>query len=220
MSVRLLEDRSLSNGITTIRRVETKQKLIALTFDDGPNASWTEVKLRALGEFGATATFFCLGQYVDQFPFLAGRIVRAGNEIGNHTYNHPYLTGLGYEEIFAELERTRRAIVESTRTFTHLFRPAYGEFDDIALAAAADVGYRYNVLWDVDPSDYLRPSPEDIADRVLRAAHPGSIVVMHDWVPETAQTLPFILEELRATGFHAVTVSTLLRVAGNARGNV
>ena len=196
--------------VTVVRRVETKRRWVSLTFDDGPDPSLTATKLRILAEFGARATFFCLGWRVDRFPSLLRQIVRDGHEVGNHTYDHPYLTGLSREEVFSQLERTHRALANAAGVSTRLFRPTYGEYDTAVLDVAGSAGYRCAVLWDIDPSDYLRPAPDTILDHVIEEVRAGSIVVMHDWVAETAEALPAILSELRARGFRAVTVSSLL----------
>lgn len=206
----------LAAGIATVHRVETDQKLVALTFDDGPDPTHTPAKVHALTESGAAATFFVLGSLVEKYPYLAQQILAGGGELANHSFDHPDLTGLGYSGVLSQLDRTKQAIAAATGAppaTTGLFRPPYGFFDSDVLSAAADSGHRFNVLWDVDPSDYRRPYPDALASRVLAEVAPGSIVVLHDWVPETAQALPGILAALAARRFRAVTVSELLRHA-------
>lgn len=201
---------ALQGGIATIRRVVTGEKLVALAFDDGPEPALTPAKLATLAQASAQATFFALGKLVDARPDLVGQIVAQGSEVGNHTYDHPHLTGLGYAQIVAQIDRAKEAVRAAGGGFAPLFRPPYGEFDDRVLQAAAQEGYLWNVLWNVDPSDYLRPSADLIASRVVTAVIPGSIVVLHDWVPETAQALPSILAQLASRGYRAVTLSVLL----------
>ncbi|MEW6032254.1 MAG: polysaccharide deacetylase family protein [Bacillota bacterium] len=200
-------------GISTVRRVETSARLVALTFDDGPDETWTPHKLHSLGEFGATATFFVVGHVVDRLPLVTRGIVTAGSEVANHSYSHAWLTRLGHAGVVSELERTGAAILRATGVRTTLFRPPYGDYDSTVLGAAAAAGYRWNVLWDVDPSDYRRPSALAIASHVLSRVQPGSIVVLHDGIPETASALPGILGELRTRGYRCVTVSELLRAS-------
>ncbi|HCJ10503.1 MAG TPA: hypothetical protein DHW14_05000 [Clostridiales bacterium] len=204
------EMRGLEVGVTTVRRVETDVAQVALTFDDGPDPTYTAAKLKALADRGLAATFFVCGKNVDRLPEVARMVVGAGSELANHSYNHPWLTGLRPSGVRSELERTGRSIASATGRATDLFRPPYGAFNAAVLSAAAAAGCRTNVLWDVDPSDYLHPPASAIAGHVLSRVRPGSIVVLHDFVRETASALPVILDELRARGLEAVTVSALL----------
>ena len=203
----------LTAGIATIRRVETSERLVALTFDDGPDATWTPDKLRALKDHGATATFFVVGQVVDRLPETAREIVTSGNEMANHSFSHPWLSRLGHAGVVSQLERTKEAALRATGAETTLFRPPYGDYDATVLRAAAAASYGHNILWDIDPSDYRRPSAGAIAAHILSRVKPGSIVVLHDGIPETARTLPGILAELRSRGYRAVTVSRLLEAS-------
>ncbi len=219
----------LAAGIATVRSGPASGGLVALTFDDGPDPALTEAKLRVLTDRGASATFFLLGKLVDRLPRAVRSILAAGSEVANHTYDHPRLAGRGYGEAASQIERTRLAIDRAlgggslalARSAAGagagpsggpaLFRPPYGEYDDAVLRAAAAAGCGYNVLWDTDPSDYQRPSPWILPSRVVARVKPGSIVVLHDWVPETAEALPAILDGLSGRGLRAVTVSELLR---------
>lgn len=204
------EQAGLAAGITTIRRAETDRKLVALTFDDGPDQTQTPRNLKALQQSGAAATFFVLGKLVDQLPQVTQAIQAAGSEIANHSYDHPWLTRQGYAGVASQLGRTREAAARAGVTMTALFRPPYGAFDETVLGAAAGSGYRYNVLWDIDPSDYRQPPASTIISHVLANLRPGSIVVLHDWVRQTADALPGLLSALSARGYRAVTVSELL----------
>lgn len=201
---------SLATGITTIRGVATSRRALTLTFDDGPDPTHTPQKLSMLSGAGAQATFFCLGKLIDPRPDLVGSIVAAGCEVGNHSYSHPYLTGLGYGGAYGEIDRARQSILRAGGGFALYFRPPYGDFNSTVLGAAQDAGYLYNVLWNVDPRDWERPSADAIIARVVGAAAPGSIVIMHDWVPETVWALPSIVSQLRADGYELVTLSALL----------
>ncbi len=204
------ESHGLEAAIPTIRHVDTSQGLVAITFDDGPDPNYTPAKLRVLAEHGTAATFFILGTYVDRRPQLVPEIARAGHEIGNHSYSHPDLTGQPYSGVFSQLEDAKQAILRAGGPETTLFRPPYGSFNATVLAAAADDGYRLNVLWDIDPNDWRSPPAWTITEHVLSRVQPGSIVLLHDWVPQTAQALPDILDGLAARGLKAVSFSTLL----------
>lgn len=208
-----MDTRAMAAAIPTIRRSDTVTSAVAISFDDGPDSDKTPAKLGILKEYGARATFFAVGRLVDASPDLIGAIAAAGCETANHSYSHPFLTHLGQEGIWSEIDRTRQALLRAGAGFVPFFRSPYGDFDNRVLQGAADDGYLYHILWDVDPRDWERPSPGAIIDRVLGAATPGSIILMHDWVPETVQALPAILEGLGGQGLAVVSVSGLLGAA-------
>ncbi len=199
-----------AGAIPTVRHVPAAHGAVALTFDDGPDSVWTPPKLALLDQYGARASFFAVGQLVEQSPDLVAQIVAAGSEVANHSYSHPYLTGLGQPEIYVELDRTKQSILSAGGEFVPLFRAPYGDYDGRVLQAGADDGYLWHVLWDVDPRDWERPPPDIIAARVASAATEGSIVLLHDWVPETVDVLGAILDALRSRGLAGTTVSALL----------
>lgn len=201
-------------GIVTVRRIETGERVVALTFDDGPDQTQTPRKLDVLARHGAAASFFVLGKLVDQLPETTRAITAAGSEIANHSYDHPWLTGQGYAGVQSQLQRTREAVVRAGTSMSDLFRPPYGSFNETVLSAAAGAGYRYNILWDIDPSDYRQPPASVITNHILANLRPGSIVVLHDWVRQTTDALPGLLAALAARGYRAVTVSALLGASG------
>ncbi|RJQ06906.1 MAG: hypothetical protein C4551_07670 [Bacillota bacterium] len=210
------EVEGLSAGIATIRRVNTSQGLVALTFDDGPSPTLTAAKLRILGDYGGSATFFVVGKLVHQNPEAVRSVVSAGSELANHSYDHAWLTRVGYAGVLRQLELTRRAMVEAGAEQTDLFRPPYGDFSATVLGGAATAGYSHNVLWDVDPQDWRSPPASSIAGHVLSRTSPGSIVVLHDGVEQTVRALPVILARLAARGLKCVAVSKLLAAASPA----
>lgn len=201
---------SLAGAIPTIRRVPAAQGAVALSFDDGPDPAQTPPKLAMLQHYGARASFFVVGRLVEQRPDLVAQIVAAGSEVANHSYSHPYLTGLGQPAIYAELDRARQSILLAGGGFVPLFRAPYGDYDSRVVQAGADDGYLWHVLWDVDPRDWERPAPDVIAARVASGTTEGSIILLHDWVPETVQALGTILGDLRSRGLAVQTVSALL----------
>lgn len=178
---------------------------VALTFDDGPSRTQTPAILETLVAFGAHATFFEEGRHVAGREALMRQILAAGDEIGNHSFDHPIDPGT------AELTSTDEAIRGATGFEPCLFRPPYGEIDAKVERAARAAGLEI-VLWTLDSEDDHHPGVAAIRRRVVRRARPGAIVLLHDGGhhPQTVEALSGILEGLQARGFRCVTVSELL----------
>jgi peptidoglycan/xylan/chitin deacetylase (PgdA/CDA1 family) len=202
---------------TVVRHVEVGDRgLLALTFDDGPG-DWTPAILDLLAEYEARATFFCLGERIRRCEDVLRRALSEGHELGNHLFSHRHPEALSNDEIRDEMLRTAAEIIRVTGTTTSLLRPPYGEDPERIAAIGAEVGLGPVVLWSIDPEDWQAPRAELIAERVLREAHAGGIVDLHDGWGRTAGTrqptvdaLDRILPELRERGFELVTVSELL----------
>lgn len=185
---------------------------IALTFDDGPDPERTPMLLDALAELGVPATFFLLGGKVDAHPELAARIARAGHEIGNHTYTHPYMPLKRSRTIATELAATDAAIARATGSVPTLMRPPYGGRSPRNVRTMQRAGKRV-VLWDVNSFDWKGKPADEVAQRVLARTRPGSIVLMHDARDGgeiTVAAVRILVPELRARGYDLVTVSRAL----------
>jgi peptidoglycan/xylan/chitin deacetylase (PgdA/CDA1 family) len=178
---------------------------VALTFDDGPSLTQTPEILAILVRLHAKATFFEEGRHVHGREALMNEILASGDEIGNHTYDHPEYPGNG------ELASTNRLIRAATGFEPCLFRPPYGLIDQ-KVTAAARRNHLEMVLWSVDSTDDHHPGAGAIRARTLAAARPGSIVLMHDGGhhPQTVRALPGVIRGLQARGLRLVTVTELL----------
>jgi peptidoglycan-N-acetylglucosamine deacetylase len=196
---------------TPVCKVETRERLIAITFDDGPTPHGVDAVLPVLRQHGARATFFLTGQDMAANPGQARRLLAAGHELGNHSYSHKRMWGLfpgGYER---EIRRTDALLRGEGAPNPVFFRPPYGKKLTGLPIAVERTGYR-TVTWDhEDPMS--APSARAFADGVLARVRPGSIVVMHVMY-RTGQAqrdaLPLILDGLAARGYRAVTVGELL----------
>jgi peptidoglycan/xylan/chitin deacetylase (PgdA/CDA1 family) len=196
------------------RSVPGAGRHVALTFDDcnDPDA-WNRI-LDILHERGLHATFFCIGLRVAEYGDMARKTIELGDSAGNHTWDHANPTSLGADAIRTELERTAAAWWQAARgTPVPYFRPPYGAYNSTTLAVAGAAGYLRTILWDVDPSDWEQPGVSAIVDRVLGAAGPGDIVVMHVQ-SETAEALPAILDGLRRSGLQQSSLPELFAAAG------
>jgi peptidoglycan/xylan/chitin deacetylase (PgdA/CDA1 family) len=158
---------------------------LALTFDDGPNATWTPKLLDLLAAHNLHATFFVLGERAKVQPELVLRTAKAGHLIGNHTWNHPNLARSTPEVIREQLTRTQDMLEQITGAPAKFFRPPYGARKPIVFQIAREVGLNV-VLWNAMTSDWSDPSPERIAlrltDRIERLRQKGRAanIVLHD----------------------------------------
>jgi peptidoglycan/xylan/chitin deacetylase (PgdA/CDA1 family) len=187
------------------RHGSRRRRLVALTFDDGPS-SYTPAVLRALRRARAHATFFVVGLHVAGREPTLRHAVDAGDELGDHAWDHPPLPS------HWQLRRTGAALSRVTGLRPCVFRPPYGLVDRRLRRSAASLGMTV-VGWDVDASDWAGLRPKQIARHVLGSIRPGSIVLMHDGGGVRARTvkaLPRILRGLRRRHYRAATVSRLL----------
>jgi peptidoglycan/xylan/chitin deacetylase (PgdA/CDA1 family) len=196
----------------TVSHGDRDRRVVALTFDDGPDPGRTPALLETLRQLDCPATFFCLGANVDANPELARRIVDAGHELGNHTYTHRYLPATRRRNVEKELALADRAISRATGTVPTLARPPWGGRSPWTVRAFRKLGKR-PVLWDVNSFDWKGEPPEEVARRVLDHARPGSIVLMHDGGRGgalTVEAVQLVVPALRARGYTLMTVSEIL----------
>ncbi|MEU9174500.1 polysaccharide deacetylase family protein [Streptomyces sp. NPDC048420] len=182
-----------------------KVKCVALTFDDGPSATYTATLLTYLARYDARATFFTVGQNVVAHPELVRAEARAGNEVGNHSWSHPDLTKLTAQEVAYQLNRTSAAIKAATGQAPTLFRPPYGAVNSTVRGATRLSA----VMWTLDTEDWKYPDATKVAQSVISKVKRNDVVLLHDIHPTSVAAVPQILRTLSAQGYHFVTVSHL-----------
>ena len=183
-------------------------RYVALTFDDGPGR-YTPRVLALLARADARATFFVVGDRVRYWPGLV-RAELAEHAVGNHTWDHARLPGLGARATHAELSLTQSAIVRITGVRPLLFRPPYELMSDAAANMARALGLTV-ILWSVDSGDSAPGATADtVARTVIAHLRPGAIVLMHDIRPASVAALPRILRAVTRLRLHAVTVPELV----------
>lgn len=194
-----------------ISQVPTSHKVVALTIDDGPHYKVTPEILAVLKQKQVKATFFVLGQNVEEFPQLLAQEVADGHEIGAHTYSHPKLSTLDLDRIADEFDKAEK-VITAVAPKPVLFRPPGGFYDKKVITTAHEKGYSV-VLWSVDPHDWSRPPAEKVVNTVIHDIKPGSIILLHDgqYPLPTPQALGIIIDRLQEQGYKFVTVSELLQ---------
>jgi polysaccharide deacetylase family sporulation protein PdaB len=194
--------------------VTTDKKLIALTFDDGPNPVYTPQILDLLKAYQAQATFFVLGKRVQMYPEIAIREVNEGHEIANHTFDHHYLKNASSTKLIDEIHQTQDVIFDITEQVPHVFRPPGGYYNQ-ALLDLTRKDKLTVVMWSwyQDTKDWKKPGVDHIVHTVLSSVHNGDIILFHDLEGDCSQTvgaLQRILPELKKQGYHFVTVTDLI----------
>lgn len=206
---------SLWRGLI-VRSVPTDDKVVALTFDDGPDPRFTPKILAILDKYHVPATFFMIGRNVEAHPDIVRQVARRGDAIGNHTYTHPRNLELDTRpQLLQELSRCENTIQSIAGEHAYLFRPPRGFINGKTFAVVNKEGYR-TVLWTVCADHHDAPTPELMAQRVLKAVKPGSIILAHDGTFGTrwkdVAATPIIIRALRKDGYRFVTVPELLRM--------
>jgi cellulose synthase/poly-beta-1,6-N-acetylglucosamine synthase-like glycosyltransferase/peptidoglycan/xylan/chitin deacetylase (PgdA/CDA1 family) len=191
---------------------------VALTFDDGPDPSWTPKIIAVLRKFHVPATFFLVGAHVASYPGLVRAELRAGCEVGSHTYTHTNLATAGWREGF-ELTLTQNALAGAADIHTRLLRMPYSSEPDAITAAdwhaarqAVGDGY-FVVFTTLDTRDWTRPGVAKIVAAAMPSGGRGAIIMMHDGGGNRSQTvaaLPQIITRLRAKGYRFTTVTQAL----------
>jgi len=194
--------------------IKTEEKVVALTFDDGPHPIYTAEILDLLEKYDAKATFFVVGENVEKYSETLLRQYNEGHEIANHTYTHPLKTTIGKLE--KELKKTEDIIFSVIGMNTELFRPVEGQYTDGMIKKVVKNGYKVVMWsWHQDTEDWKSPGVQKIKDVVLEGVQPGNIVLFHDGGGDRSQTveaLQKILPELQKQGYEFVTVSELMKM--------
>lgn len=191
-------------------RVHTRERVVALTLDDGPDGVTTPLILAELGRHGAGATFFLIGERIRRHERLVRRIVEEGHELGNHLMRDRPSILLDVEELRRELNESH-ALLELYGS-VRWARPGSGWYSGETIAAISRQGYRC-ALGSVYPYDATIPSSAFASRHILRNVRPGAVIVLHDGGARgrrTARTLRTVLPELRRRGYRVVTLSGLV----------
>lgn len=211
----LLHIRGLGTS-APVCRVDTSDRVVALSFDDGPDPRLTPRVLALLERTDTHATFFTIGSRARDAPELVRRELAAGEEVGDHTWSHPHLGSLDDEQATAQVTSTERLLQELGADVT-LFRAPFGEITPPEISIVSDAGLRA-VHWSIAVDHYVGEmglTPTAAADAIGRTIRPGDIVLAHDAVlgserQDAFRAIELLLPMLRTRGFEVTTVGRLL----------
>ena len=201
-----------------VARVETRDSIVALSFDDGPVNGVTDSLLRVLAERGVRATFFVIGSGLAEAPGAASRLVAAGHELGNHTFDHQRMVLKSPSFVRAQVERTDSLIRDAGHAGPIHFRPPYG-YKLVVLPWYLRSNGRTTVMWDVEPDSYpdVAATSDGIVAHVLDRVRRGSIIILHPWYRSRLTSLVAVgplVDSLHARGYHVTTVAEVLTRRG------
>ena len=198
---------------------DPSRKILALSYDDGPNDPWTLKLLEVLEKHGVAATFFMVGRYVRQRPEIARAVWRAGHAVGNHAYSHPNLIFATAARLRQELEETSKAIEEATGTRPVLFRPPFGGRRPGTFAMAREL-QMVPVMWRVTCYDWSAKSHQQILKHARRQIRGGEVILLHDGGhirmgedrSATVRATDELIAEYKDRGFAFATVPEMMQM--------
>jgi peptidoglycan/xylan/chitin deacetylase (PgdA/CDA1 family) len=208
-----------NNNIIRNIKVSENNKVVALTFDDGPGPV-TRDFLKVLDDYQVSATFFVVGKNIDLHPDILQEIAQSEHEIGNHTDTHPFTFLLDKQELAKDILINEEKIYQHTEIRPKIFRAPYALYPK-NLLETTDMLNLEIISWDVDPEDWKIVNKEIIVNRVMKDVKPGSIILLHDGPPEldranTLEALKEIIIRLKEEGYQFLTISEyLIRIDNN-----
>lgn len=191
------------------RKIDKSKKMIALTFDDGPNYNTSKI-IDVLNKYDIKATFFVLGNRAINNKDILKKMADSGMEIGNHTYNHLLLTKYDENKIRSEIEDTSEVIYNATKKRPKLLRPSYGSVNN-KIKKVANMPI---IIWDIDTLDWKYHNSKRITSRVVNKVRDGDIILMHDIYSASLNALSNIIPILQDNGYEFVTIDELFYYKG------
>ena len=192
---------------------DTSRRVVALTFDDGPDRKITPQALKVLAKYNVSASFFLVGNYVKKYPDIVKQIVEAGHLALNHSTTHESYLKKSKAWIRRDLLTTEEAIYKVIGKRPALFRPPYGDIDVQMIQEIQQNAYKH-IIWSYDTLDWTGASVTTIAQGVIQKVRPGEIILMHSrsGVENTVQALPQIIQSLQKQGYQFVKLDEMLGV--------
>lgn len=184
---------------------ENTDKMIALTFDDGPGP-YTDELIDGLEKLNAKASFFLVGEKIKSYPDTVAKIAGKGHLVGNHTYSHIKLTALSPDEIKKEIDKTNEEIKAITGEAPQFFRPPFGRYNSDTLNYVDMISVR----WSKDTIDWKYEDEEKLYRYLIKNAGDGEIFLMHDVEKTTVKGVLRAIETLQKQGYKFVRADELL----------
>lgn len=191
----------------------TSKRICALTFDDGPTGTVMSEILDVLKKNNIKASFFLIGNQVNEYKAVVKRAYDEGNLVLNHSFTHPDFFKLSADSIKKQILDTEDAIYNVTGKRPAILRPPYASLNNTIISTSKDLGYRI-AIWSTDTMDWSQKSTENIIKNVVDNVRPGEIIIMHcnDDKEVTVEALPSVISELRAKGYSFVTLDEFLNI--------
>ncbi|MBU9789907.1 polysaccharide deacetylase family protein [Lentilactobacillus sp. TOM.63] len=186
---------------------KTPKKVVSLTFDDGPDPTLTPKLLKILKHYNVHATFFEVGSSVMKYPSTSRLVLKYGDQLGNHSWNHPQLTNLSSTSALHQIALTDAAIYKATGTLPQYVRPPYGAIN----SRVGNLFDRPIIQWSVDSRDWAYLNTPKTVSHVLATTHNGSIILMHDIHPTSVAAVPQIIKTLKKRGYTFVLLPNLIQ---------
>jgi peptidoglycan-N-acetylglucosamine deacetylase len=197
-----------------INEIHTSQRIVAITFDDGPNPQYTPQILEIFSEAKAKATFFMIGEQMKNHPVVVKQVAEQGHEIGNHTFSHPKLSQLSIDDCLEEIEQTEKLAEELAGRKPVVFRPPYLDYNQDTVSILQQKGYPMIGALNLEAQDWEQPGVEHILNKSRDVVKNGSILIFHDGYGDRSQTIEavrLLVSELTSQDYQLVTVSELLK---------
>lgn len=201
-------------------RGATTEKVVALTFDDGPNEPYTSRLLDTLDERGVKATFFQVGRCAERYPAVTRRVVGSGHVLGNHSYSHSFLSYLSRPSQRGEIDRGQRVLTDIAGVSPALYRPPWLCHPPWVLGSVRAAGLSVVSGTFADPREVLQPAAATMARHAAGIARPGTVLILHDGREsrggpreQSVAAVAPLIDALAARGYRFVTVDELLGVA-------
>jgi peptidoglycan/xylan/chitin deacetylase (PgdA/CDA1 family) len=200
-----------------VAETHPRERIVALTLDDGPGDRIVDTLIDVLRSHGAHATFFLTGRELAESPEAGAKLVAAGHELGNHTYTHRRMVFVTRARVRREIERTDSLLRKAGQREPIWFRPPYG-YKLFALPRYLESTSRTTVMWSIEPDSYaeVAATPAGIVRHVLDRVHPGSIIILHPWYPSrrtSREAIGPLVDSLHARGYRVETVGALLEAS-------
>ncbi|WP_160713694.1 polysaccharide deacetylase family protein [Chitinophaga solisilvae] len=198
--------------IKTICAADIREKIVALSFDDGPSEQYTSRVLDILKEQQVKAAFFCIGKNIEGNVHLLQRIHAEGHVIGNHTYSHHFWFDMyGSKSMGADMERMDTLTINATGLQPRLFRPPYGVTNP-NLARAIKANNYLPVGWSIRSMDTVAKDENTLLQKILDQLHPGAVILLHDTMKITSDILPQLIAGIREKGYQLERMDKMLNV--------
>ncbi len=191
--------------------VDPDKPMVALTFDDGPHKEHTPVIIDSLMYYNSAATFFVVGNRLSQHSEIFIETYRRGNQIGNHSWSHPYLSRLKNEKLQEEFDKTMDKsfeIIQSSKM--EVYRPPYGYLGKKVIDSVTVP----IIMWSYDTEDWKVKDAQVMVEEIMKNVQDGDIILLHDIHLETAEAMDYLLPQLIEEGYQIVTISQLMEAKG------